>query len=294
MNIVQLMRPSVKDDWGIKDLQNCILNIAKYIHDFCEENDIVYCIMGGTALGAERHGGFIPWDDDMDIFMTPNEYIKFRDAFNKKGDKINFYLQELGESCGKVVYAKLRLNNSTFIEESLEQYDIHHGVYIDIMIQHHYPEGCLKRGKMVFWQSYLELKSLANRTYKKRGLLFYFCLKPLAWLPKRFLLNYALNQIWKYKDDDCQNYFHLYIGHSLKKSIYPKEIFSRYNLMDFETIKLRAPQGVKEYLTILFGDYMKIPNMDNIKWHQHTNRWSPTDNFDKKGKGTFEAEKYLW
>ena len=62
--IKELMRPSVKDDWGIKELQNCILNIAKYIHDFCEENGIKYCIMGGTALGAVRHGGFIPWDDD--------------------------------------------------------------------------------------------------------------------------------------------------------------------------------------------------------------------------------------
>lgn len=294
MKLEQLMRPEVNDDWGIKELQNCILNIAKYIHVFCEENGIQYCIMGGTALGAVRHGGFIPWDDDIDIFMTPNEYVKFREAFNKRGDKTNFYLQELGESNGKVVYAKLRLNDSSFIEEALEQYDIHHGVFVDIMIQHHYPDNVFRRGRLLFWQNYLELKSFANRTYKKRGLLFYLCLKPLAWLPKRFLLEHALKQVWKYKDVVCHNYFHYYIGHPLRMSIYPKDIFSRYELIDFETIQLKIPCGVKEYLTIMFGNYMKIPDINTIRWHQHTNNWSPNTPFEKRGKGTFEAEKFLW
>ena len=294
MKLEQLMRSDVNDDWGLKELQNCILNIAKYLHDFCEENKIDYCIMGGTALGAVRHGGFIPWDDDLDVFMTPNNYLKFRNVFNEKGNKEDFYLQELGESNGKVVYAKLRLNNSSFIEEALEQYDIHHGVFVDIMIQHHYPDGFLRRGKMLFWQNYLELKSFANRTYKKRGLLFYYFLKPLSWLPKRFLLEYALKQVWKYKDVDCQYYFHYYIGHPLKMSVYPKECFSSYELVNFETIKLRAPHGVKEYLSIMFGDYMKIPDLNTIRWHQHTHNWSPNTSFEIKGEGTFEAERYLW
>lgn len=294
MVLEDLMRPNTKDEWGIKQLQNCILNIAKYIHSFCEENGIRYCIMGGTALGAVRHGGFIPWDDDLDIFMTPNEYIKFRNAFNNNGDKANFYLQELGESNGRVVYAKLRLNNSAFIEEAVENYDIHHGVYVDIMIQHHYPDSSLKRWRLLFWQNYIEIKSFANKNYKKRGMLFYLCLKPLSLLPKRFLLGYALKQVWKYKDVDCDNYFHYYIGHPLRKSIYPKRIFSEYEEEQFETIKLVVPKGVDEYLTIMFGDYMKIPNLDQIRWAQHTHNWSPDKSFEKRGQGIYEAEKYLW
>lgn len=288
------MRPEVNDDWGVKELQNCILNIAKYIHIFCEENGIKYCIMGGTALGAVRHGGFIPWDDDIDIFMTPNEYVKFRNAFEAKGDKVHYYLQELGESKGKVVYAKLRLNDSTFIEEAVEDYDIHHGVFVDIMIQHVFPDNWFSQKWMIFWQTYLEIKSFANKTYKKRGLLYYYALKPLSWFPKRFLLDFSLNQIWRYKDKDCKNYFHYYIGYPLKKSIYPKNIFSEYELTDFETIKLRVPKGVKEYLKIMFGDYMKIPDIERIKWTQHTNKWSPDQPFEKKGKGIYEAERYLW
>lgn len=292
--IKSLIRPSVKDEWGINELQNCILNIMNYIHEFCEDNNIQYCIMGGTALGAVRHGGFIPWDDDIDIFMTPNEYLKFRNAFNDRGDKENYYLQELGESNGKVVYAKLRLNNSTFIEDTVADYDMHHGVFVDIMIQHVFPDNWFAQKWMIMWQTYLELKSLANRTYKKRGLLFYYGLKPISWLPKRFLLDYALTQIWRYKDKITKNYFHYYIGHPLSISIYPREIFSKYNLINFETIKLRAPNGVKEYLTIMFNDYMKLPDLDQIRWHQHAHSWSPDKPFEKKGKGIFEAERYLW
>ena len=294
MKIEQLMRPETPDEWSIKELQNCILNIAKYIHDFCEENGIRYCIMGGSALGAVRHGGFIPWDDDLDIFMTPNEYVKFRDAFNRKGDKNNFYLQELGECRGKVVYAKLRLNNSTFYEDAVRNYDIHHGVYVDIMIQHHYPNSMLQQYWLVGWQSYLEIKALANRDYFKRGVLFNMMIRPLRWLPKRFLLDFSLNQIWRYKNKKTDNYFHLYIGQPLSRSVYPSQLFEKFELMDFETIQLRVPIGVKEYLTILFGDYMKIPDMKSIRWHQHTNEWSPNIPFKKVGKGLFEYEKNLW
>lgn len=288
------MRPETSDEWGIKDLQNCILNITKYIHEFCSDNQIEYCLMGGSALGAIRHQGFIPWDDDMDLFMTPNEYLKFRKCFNEKGDHSKYYLQELGESKGKVVYAKLRLNNSSFIEDAVADFDIHHGVYVDIMIQHHFPDGRFRRLWMVIWQSYLEVKSLANRKYLKRGRLFYYALRPLSWVPKRFLLDFALSQIWRYKDLDCNNYFHFYISQPLFRSIYPKDIFESYVTVNFETIQLNVPVGVRKYLEIMFGDYMKVPNTDTIKWHQHTHTWSSGISFEKRGKGIYEAERYLW
>ena len=66
---------------NIRQVQYKILDIMKHIDKLCRDNNIVYYIMGGTALGAIRHGGFIPWDDDLDIFMTPSEYAKFKIAF---------------------------------------------------------------------------------------------------------------------------------------------------------------------------------------------------------------------
>ena len=145
-----LMRTDTSDDWGLKKLQNVILNIAYDFDMFCEKHMISYRLMGGSALGAVRHQGFIPWDDDLDVFMTPDEYEKFRLLFNNKGDKNKYYLQELGASNGKVITAKLRLNNSYYEENILKGWNIHHGIYIDIFILHNCPNNKIKRYWYIF------------------------------------------------------------------------------------------------------------------------------------------------
>ena len=67
----------------IEKIQDKLLEIAKYFDAFCKKNDVVYYLMGGSALGAVRHKGFIPWDDDFDVFMTYHNYIKFISACKK-------------------------------------------------------------------------------------------------------------------------------------------------------------------------------------------------------------------
>ena len=78
---------------NVKSVQKIILEVMKYIDSLCRSHGITYYIMGGTALGAVRHGGFIPWDDDLDIFMTPTEYEKFKKAFEVEKSPM-FVLQE--------------------------------------------------------------------------------------------------------------------------------------------------------------------------------------------------------
>ena len=78
---------------SVRDVQHKILEVMKYIDGNCRKNGIVYYIMGGTALGAIRHGGFIPWYDDLDIFMTPAEYEKFKAAMAADGNE-KYMLQE--------------------------------------------------------------------------------------------------------------------------------------------------------------------------------------------------------
>ena len=87
-----------------------------YIDEVCREHNINYCLLGGSALGAVRHGGFIPWDDDLDIFMSLDDYEKFRDVFQKQGDKERFYLQERVETDGMIHMAKLRANNTAILK----------------------------------------------------------------------------------------------------------------------------------------------------------------------------------
>ena len=102
---------------SVRDVQNKILDVMKFIDKVCRDNGITYYIMGGTALGAIRHGGFIPWDDDLDIFMTSAEYKKFEEAFNKLKSK-DFVIQEWRTVDSYLEYAKVRMNGTTLIEHS--------------------------------------------------------------------------------------------------------------------------------------------------------------------------------
>ena len=86
MNEYEFMRNDLADDYGILKLQNKILEIMVYIDAFCRSHEISYFLMGGSALGAVRHGGFIPWDDDLDIFMDYKNYKKFIELFDKEHD----------------------------------------------------------------------------------------------------------------------------------------------------------------------------------------------------------------
>lgn len=272
-----LMRTDTLDEWGLKELQNVILNIAYDVDQFCQKHNITYCLMGGSALGAKRHGGFIPWDDDLDIFMTPNAYELFRDAFNKYGDKDKYYLQELGASKGKVITAKVRLNNSYFEEEIIKDWHIHQGIYIDIFILHTCPNSMIMRRWQYFWSKYVIVKGLANKEYKRRGGVIYFLLKCIKVLPKRFLLNYGLNQVYAYQNQKT-DFFCNYLGKALMKNgTYKYGYFSTVKRVPFETIEMNVAGGLEQFLTDRFGDYMKCPSKERIKYEQHASTWALGD-----------------
>lgn len=269
-----LMRTDTPDDWGIKELQNVILNIAYDIDRFCQKHNITYRLMGGSALGAKRHGGFIPWDDDLDVFMTPDEYEQFREAFHKYGDKEKYYLQELGASKGKVITAKVRLNNSYFEEEILKDWHVHQGVYVDIFILHTCPDNMLQRYWQYFWAKYLIVKGLANKEYKRRGGAVYYMLQCMKILPKRFLLNFGLNQVYAFRHKKT-NFYCNYLGKALlKNGTYKYEHFSTIQRVPFETIELNVAGGLEQFLSDRFGDYMKVPSMKRIKYEQHASKWA--------------------
>ena len=288
-----LMRES-EDTWGIRGLQNCILNIAQYFDEFCEQRGIDYCLMGGSALGAVRHQGFIPWDDDLDVFMRPTEYRKFKKAFLSEGNSTDFYLQEWGALKDKIAFAKLRLNKSNYVEENLKQLDIHKGVFIDIFILHNCPDNKIRHLWQYIWSRYLVIKSLANRNYKRRGKLVNMILKPLKWLPKRAFLGFALKQIYSGENHEAQNYCH-YLGRAgYKKGLYKSNFFKETKRVPFESIKLRVPYLVEDYLKERWGDYMQLPSQEEIAHYQHSSDWSDKISFDGfNPEGNYKDEKYL-
>lgn len=285
-----LMRKDSADSYGLKELQNVILNIAQYVDGLCQQHNINYRLMGGSALGAKRHGGFIPWDDDLDIFMTPTEYETFRDVFNRYGDKEHYTIQELGAANGRVITAKVRLNNSYYEEELIKDWNIHQGVYIDIFILHTCPDGKFAQLWQYAWAKYLIVKGLANKPYNRRGGIAGLVVKMAKVLPKRFLLSFGLKQVYRWRDRKTE-YFCNFLGKALfKNGRYRYEDFAETKRMPFETIELNVAKGLERFLTDRFGDYMKPPTSARIKYEQHASTWNlePRDYSDRSD------EKYLF
>lgn len=115
----------------LKEIQNTELEMLKYVDQVCSENDIKYVMLGGTLLGAVRHKGFIPWDDDIDIYMSVNDFKKLKKVF--KSDK---YFLQIPETDRESLFlmAKVRKNGSYMQEPNMDILNIHQGIWIDIFV----------------------------------------------------------------------------------------------------------------------------------------------------------------
>lgn len=263
MLIQKLIRPNTKDDYGLLHLQNVILNIMQYIDDFCKDYGIEYYIIGGTALGAKRHGGFIPWDDDLDIAMTRPNYERFCKLFREKSDKENFFFQE-GLVDWPCYFSKVRLLG-TFLGELEDEKDIpkeKKGIFVDVFPLDNVPDN-----KFMQYVWYICGKTLVAHGLLKRGYssasftkrLIMALTFPLYFKPLHDSLYYFVKS---YNDKNTG-----YIGgyplvSRFKNSITPKSIWGKPQYVNFESTQLTAPADNHAFLTFYFGDYMSMPSVE--------------------------------
>lgn len=246
---------------NVRNVQEKILEIMKHIDTLCRKHGIVYYIMGGTALGAVRHGGFIPWDDDLDIFMTPTEYKKFKTVFeNEKSD--TFMLQEWKTTPNYLEYAKVRMNGTTFIEKQFEdRRDLHQGIYVDIMILHKVPESRFIQ-KAVYYQSkFVTLYGLSGRNWAPKTKAQALALKALKILPCKLMAKIAYKNIYRY-DNIEKNFKYCYwiTPAKFKNGLFDASFFENPVDIPFEDTILLGSKKIKDYLVYRYGDYMKLPD----------------------------------
>lgn len=255
---------------SVRKVQAKILETMKYIDKLCREHGIVYYIMGGTALGAVRHGGFIPWDDDLDIFMTPEEYQKFKAVFEVQNSD-DFILQEWRTDSKYLEYAKVRMNGTTFIEEHFkDRKEMHHGIYVDIMILHKVPKNKLIQ-KLVYYESkFVTLYGLSQRNWVPKSKSQTLILKSLKIMPCKLMARIAYSHIYHY-DNREKNYKYCYwiTPAKFRNGLFDAEFFEKPIDIPFEDTALLGSERIKEYLAYRYGDYMKLPSEEQQKAAVH-------------------------
>lgn len=255
---------------NVKEVQGKILEIMKYIDSLCRNHDITYYIMGGTALGAVRHGGFIPWDDDLDIFMTPSEYEKFKRVFEAENNPL-FVLQEWRTTPDYLEYAKVRMNGTTFIEEVYkDRKDLHQGIYVDIMILHKVPENRFIQRLVYLESKFVTLYALSQRNWKPKTKAQALILKSLRFMPCNLMAKSFYRRIYKY-DDRMANYKYCYwiTPAKFRNGLFDASFFSEPVDIPFEDTALLGSRRIKEYLEYRYGDYMKLPSEEARKAAVH-------------------------
>ncbi|MBQ7862548.1 MAG: LicD family protein [Clostridia bacterium] len=231
----------------------------------CEKEDLRYFVAGGTLLGAVRHKGFIPWDDDIDVLMPRADY----ELFLKKAQAYlpdNLFLQSFETDreypCN---FAKIRNSDTTFIESTLADMKINHGVYIDIFPLDYYP----KKNSRLFELKKLILTLRISADFK---------------IDNQKLKTKTVRKLLKILMPDRQKAVRMKeklftavpesdmlvsnCGAWGKREIFPAEWCSEYVDLTFEGVQVKAPYKYHELLSQLYGDYMKLPDeKDRVSHH---------------------------
>ena len=233
--------------------------IAKDINELCLRNGIRYFLLGGSAIGAVRHKGFIPWDDDLDIVMDAENYDRFIKVCREQLDKKKYYLQE-GFVDWPMPFSKIKLRGTTFEEPGqFANPDGECGIFLDVFKVENAPSSSIGQKWQYFCAKYLLCYCLLERGWseisgmKKLMMMAAYPLK-IKWL--RGLFRYQTEK-WNCKDGGCR--FFWAGRYRFAKAFYDKDIFDVAIYVPFEDTKLPVPEKYDKWLTQIFGDYMTPP-----------------------------------
>lgn len=247
-----------------QQMQKKMLETLLYFKKFCDEHGLLFYLCGGCCIGAIRHHGFIPWDDDIDCFMPRKDYEKFRILWETYGDKEKYTYCRTDEThMYHHAAASLRDNRTTFINRHSADEDICHGLALEFGPI----DGCPKSKFSRAWQlfnAFLFALFNTQRLPDNKGKFFraaaavIYKLVPSKKMRTK-LWQAAEKQMSKYSWDDCDEVTEL-IG-SIRGMMFrhPKKWFSRAVYKKFEGFDIPVMAGYDPYLRRVFGDYMKLP-----------------------------------
>lgn len=249
----------------LKEIQKISLKILIYFDEFCKKHNIMYSLGGGSLIGAIRHKGFIPWDDDIDIYMLRDEYNRFIDLWNKETHK-RYILSSAEDINGFMPGELTKIFDKDTILIDTKGRKSH--IFIDIFIFDGVPENnkLLYREMKKHRRIKLRFSSCRKRWFKaKNKFINYLFHKLSIYLFNRMMLN--LNRIQLSYPIKNTDYIGLFLSDygNWERSYMKKEYFNSTKLVKFENYDLPVMNGYHEHLTIYYGDYMEYPPLDKQK-----------------------------
>ena len=256
------MRLPHTHDGRLSSIQNILLAYLLEVDRICRKHDIKYFLGGGTLLGAVRHHGFIPWDDDADIMMLREDYDKFcKIAKSEMPSSMTFQTNENDKNCF-YEFAKFRLNDTFATGFAKEHKQMHNGLAFDIFC--HDKTANSKLGQKLHLGMTLFTRALvfnkwnhrkAENGSKLQSVVTDFCktvfpIKFSLWLEKKTLKFFKNKKNAKYLYDG--------MGRNIYNGSFPIEYLDEVIYVDFEGYKLPVPKEYDKYLTFLYGDYMEL------------------------------------
>lgn len=272
-----------------QEIQKKLLSILIYFDTFCKEHHLPYVLAGGTCLGAVRHKGFIPWDDDVDVFMLRKDYEKLSDIWNKYADTSRYTFVRSNEKLNiHHTAGEVKDNHTTFINRHSIDVDMHHGLMIDIIPVDNVAKSILAFG----WQVVMALQYAGfnfQRLPDHKSKFVYYLTKVALTVIKSPKARYKL---WKSAEqiiislgkNNSGKVASFGEGLAIAKQHFPKEWFENPEFLEFEGHMLPVPADYDRYLTISYGDYMQLPP-ESEKVARHNAAFIDLENSYEKYRG---------
>ncbi len=257
---------SLEGGYSLKEHQNYLKLILDEFDRICKALNIPYMLFAGSMLGAVRHQGFIPWDDDIDVIMMRSDYDRFLAEAATVMDSEKFFLQKEFSEHWPMFFSKLRLNNTTCIEKYYpKDEDSHLGIYIDI-----FPcDNAFKNDsgrKLQFLASKIVIaKSLYKRGYVTDSITKKVFMAICRFLPAKPFINIVKGGK---KNSDCVHSFFA-AARNYSKNVFPRDYMADTIQFKFEDKFYPVSSQYDKLLQIIYGDYMTLPSEDKRKTKQH-------------------------
>ena len=262
-------------DQELNKLHEVLIMITEEIKRVCDLNGICYSLTGGSMIGAIRHKGFIPWDDDMDVAMLRSEYDKFVEAC-KVQLKPQFEIQTM-ENDENYFYgfAKIILKDTYLVQRTHENTQQKKGIYVDVFPLDNVPESesARKRQKHL---NYLLIKMLSRKAKvdiedkksikKQIGFHLLDCFN--LFFSMHSLRYKLVNNMTKYNDQKTEYVCNMGGYYGYDRETAPREYFENTSLMKFNNAEFSVIREYDAYLTHVYGDYMKLPPEEKRHTHE--------------------------